>query len=148
MSSNTSNNSLPVAPSGIAQLRKASDNQIQTLNSQPPTIIANNDTMNLDDFILPTSIGTPAGLSPSPSGEKMANSATGATAIPIRRHVNPNDQDLHISRASMPVHANNARGEAEFGYVQRHVRKTSIDERRVSGNRANATPVRLSRTER
>ena len=141
-------NTLSVAPSGIAQLRKASDNQLHTLNSQPPALVQNNDTMNLDDFILPTSIGTPAGLSPSPSGEKMANSATGPTAIPIRRHANPNDQELHISRASMPVHHNNARNEAEFGYVQRHVRKTSIDERRVSGNRANATPVRLSRTER
>jgi GATA-binding protein len=131
-------NTLSVAPSGIAQLRKASDNQVHTLNSQPhPTIIANNDTMNLDDFILPTSIGTPAGLSPSPSGEKMAGSAiAGSTAIPIRRHATPNDHELHISRASMPVHANNnARSDAEFGYVQRHVRKTSIDERRVRKSR-------------
>ena len=144
-----SSNNLSPAPSGIAQLRKASDHQVHTLASQqPPTIVANNDTMNLDDFILPTSIGTPAGLSPSPSGEKMANSAVGAaTAIPIRKHGNPNDQELHISRASMPVHQNAARGDSEFGYVQRHVRKTSIDERRVR-NRANATPVRLSRTER
>lgn len=144
-----SNNCLSPAPSGIAQLRKASDSQVHTLASQQvPTIVASNETMNLDDFILPTSIGTPAGLSPSPSGEKMANSAIGVpVGIPIRRHASPNDQELHISRASMPVHHNNARSDTEFGYVQRHVRKTSIDERRVR-NRANATLVRLSRTER
>jgi GATA-binding protein len=143
MQNNT--NGLSVAPSGIAQLRKASDNQIHTLNAQPPTIIANNDTMNLDDFILPTSIGTPSGLSPSPSGEKMLNSAVGAShSIPIRKSVNPMEQELHLSRASMPVHQVVTQNEAEFGYVQRHVRKTSIDERRVSENRANTTLVRLS----
>jgi GATA-binding protein len=127
-----SNSHHPAAPSGIAQLRKASDNRVHSLTPEHPIILANNDTMNLDDFIMPTSIGTPAGLSPSPSGEKMANSATSGTiGIPIRRTSNMNDQELYISRASMPVNPQNNRSENDFGYVQRHVRKTSIDERRV-----------------
>jgi GATA-binding protein len=62
----------------------------------------------------------------------MANSATlGSVGIPIRRQSNMNDQDLHISRATMPVNQHLTEPETEFGYVQRHVRKTSIDERRV-----------------
>ncbi|KAE9985361.1 hypothetical protein EG328_007614 [Venturia inaequalis] len=111
-------------PSGIAQLRKASD------YSSVPTLTANHshDPMNLDDFIIPTSIGTPAGLSPSPSAEKMALSANAvASAIPIRRQSQIHDD--HLSRASAPVVPPDVRREPEFGYVQRHVRKTSIDER-------------------
>lgn len=119
-----------MGPSGIAQLRKASDQIVPTQQQQPPTITnSNNDPMNLDDFILPTSIGTPAGLSPSPSAEKMANSI--APGIPIRKQNQLLDQDLHISRASAPIVPPHIRRETEFAYVQRHVRKTSIDERRV-----------------
>lgn len=112
------------APSGIAQLRKASD---EAANQQ-----TNIDPMNLDDFILPTSIASPAGLSPSPSGEKIASSENAAaSAIPIRKQ-NQVEEGLHISRASAPAFPRPIRREDEFGYVQRHVRKTSIDERRVS----------------
>jgi len=81
--------------------------------------------MNLDDFLHPSSIASPVGLSPSPSGEKMLHSST---AIPIRKVFNL-DQPDHLSRTA-PLSAP-LRSEAEFGYVQRHVRKTSIDERRV-----------------
>ena len=56
----------------------------------------------------------------------MLNSST---AIPIRKVFNL-DQPGHLSRTA-PLSAP-LRSEAEFGYVQRHVRKTSIDERRVS----------------
>lgn len=117
-------------PSGIAQLRKASDLAVPTLVPPPPMITSNNhDPMNLDDFILPSSIGTPAGMSPSPSAEKMGNSI--APAIPIRKQNQLLDQDMHLSRASAPIVPPNVRREGEFGYVRRHVRKTSIDERRV-----------------
>jgi GATA-binding protein len=121
------------APSGIAQLRKASDQSSHTLGRGPgPTITTNNnnnDAMNLDDFIMPTSIGTPAGLSPSPSAEKMQSS--GGSAIPIRKQGHLLEQDMHISRASAPSVQPKFPRENEFGYVRRHVRKTSIDERRV-----------------
>jgi GATA-binding protein, other eukaryote len=122
------------APSGIAQLRKASDYSSASMGHTPMITTNNNhDPMNLDDFIIPTSIGTPAGLSPSPSTEKMAHSANAvASAIPIRRQSQMSAQDDHMSRASAPVIPPNIRKEPEFGYVQRHVRKTSIDERRVS----------------
>jgi GATA-binding protein len=84
--------------------------------------------MNLDDFLVPHSIASPAALSPSPSGEKMMNSST---AIPIRKQILTSDpSSSHLSRTA-PIVAP-IRREAEFGYVQRHVRKTSIDERRVS----------------
>lgn len=123
--------------SGIAQLRKTSDQSAPSNNNSssnhvnPPTITNNNnnDPMNIDDFILPTSIGTPAGLSPSPSAEKMNNSM--AAGIPIRKQSQLLDDGLHISRASAPSQPPNVPKESEFGYVRRHVRKTSIDERRV-----------------
>lgn len=122
--------STPV-PSGIAQLRQSTDDAAR---QQAQTAVTA-DPMNLDDFILPTSIASPAGLSPSPLGEKMmANSASAvASAIPIRKQSQLGEQDLHISRASAPAIPPTIRKEDEFGYVQRRVRKTSIDERRVCG---------------
>jgi GATA-binding protein len=109
-------------------LRKASDQQLPQVATESLTA----EPMNLDDFLVPTSMASPAGLSPSPSGEKMANSRTAvAAAIPIRRASNL-EQDLKLARTA-PVAAPMRKRETEFGYVQRHVRKTSIDERRVSG---------------
>ncbi|KAF2839782.1 hypothetical protein M501DRAFT_1010815 [Patellaria atrata CBS 101060] len=117
------------APSGIAQLRKSVDQQ----STQP-------DPMNLDDFIFPSSVASPAGLSPSPSSERIASMNATASAIPIRKQNQFNELDFHISRASAPsVPPVGARG-TEFGYVQRHVRKTSIDERRPPKRRADASP--------
>lgn len=111
------------APSGIAQLRKSVDQ-----------VAKNDDHMNLDDFIVPSSIGTPAGISPSPSGEhELSSTATTVSAIPIKQHMRLREEELHISRASAPSMppADGIRSNQEFGYLQRHVRKTSIDERRV-----------------
>ena len=124
---------LKAGPSGIARLRKSSDGAATQHTATPTIVTSNNDPMNLDDFILPTSIASPAGLSPLPSGEKTTTSGgTVASAIPIRKQSNLGDEDLHISRASAPTIPPAIRKEGEFGYVQRHVRKTSIDERRVS----------------
>ena len=94
--------------------------------------------MNLDDFIVPSSIGTPAGVSPDPSSataEQIPSlNATRASAIPIsRRQQQLQAEELHLSRASAPSvsgHPKN-QGGAEFDYVPRNVRKTSVDERRV-----------------
>lgn len=94
--------------------------------------------MNLDEFIVPSSIGTPAGISPTPSASTMADmEAVTATAsgIPInRRQQQIQDEEMNLSRASAPSVGPFEQGRAlnEFGYVPRHVRKTSIDERRVS----------------
>lgn len=93
--------------------------------------------MNLDDFIVPSSIGTPAGISPAPSSnaadfESPATATAGA--IPInKRQQQIQNEELHISRASAPSVPpfEQGRNQSEFDYVPRHVRKTSIDERRV-----------------
>lgn len=87
---------------------------------------------NLDDFIFPENIMTPAAISPSPEFEKkqMPNSSSTsvAAAIPIK----PRKESGHIVIPnSVPVHQHNTRNDDEFNYVQRHFRKTSIDERRV-----------------
>ena len=116
------------APSGIAQLRQSSDQTIKPAQTD--------DAMNLDDFIVPTSIGTPAGISPTPSSTMADIESATATApgIPInRRQQQIQDEDMNLARASAQTKGPFEQGRAnnEFGYVPRHVRKTSIDERRV-----------------
>ena len=112
------------APSGIAQLRKSADQSTGF----------HIDSMNLDDFIFPSNIASPAGLSPSPARETLPSSSNAtASAIPIKKQRELQNQELHLSRASAPsVPPTENRGRNEFGYVQKHIRKTSIDERRVS----------------
>ncbi|KAI1502037.1 hypothetical protein F5X99DRAFT_171096 [Biscogniauxia marginata] len=111
-------------PSGIAQLRKTSD---QTLSQSDP--------MNLDDFIFPENVATPAGLTPSPEtikqeGERSthphAHTHTTA-AIPIKSR-KTSSQHLVPQSVPAPPHQRNR---DEFGYVPRRTRKTSIDERRT-----------------
>lgn len=126
------------APSGIARLRKSVDKQ----REKPATTA---DQMNLDDFIFPSSVASPAGLSPSPAADGNSSSVHAtAPTIPIRRHSQMNDdQELHPIRASAPQLPPAIQTNNEFGYVPRHVRKTSIDERRVSGvpRRSRAKPA-------
>ncbi|OAG07130.1 area protein [Paraphaeosphaeria sporulosa] len=130
---------LNTAPSGIAQqLRRSVDQQAHA----PPPPDPN--AMNLDDFIQPSSVGSPAGLppSPSPSQDMRASAATPQTAIPIRKAHQHHEQDLSLAHASAPsvppaLHRDR---DTEFGYVQRRVRKTSIDERRPPKRRAEASP--------
>lgn len=108
-------------PSGIAQLRQSIDVSAEGKKQE---------TMNLDDFILPTSVASPAGgIAPSPAADQSDNAM--ASAIPIRRDGRSQD-DSHLARASAPSVPPTINHTDEFGYVQRHVRKTSIDERRVS----------------
>jgi GATA-binding protein len=91
--------------------------------------------MNIDDFIFADNISTPAGLGMSPSPElakkdtheKSSNAV--ASAIPIKMR---KESAQFAIPQSVPVPHHNPRTNEEFNYVQRHVRKTSIDERRVS----------------
>ncbi|KAH7556448.1 hypothetical protein J3E72DRAFT_33220 [Bipolaris maydis] len=123
------------APSGIAQqLRKSQDQQAQV--HQPAQ-----DAMNLDDFIFPSSVGSPAGLSPPGSNEDAAPFIATAPAIPIRKPHLASDHNLSLARASAPSVPPAISKEDEFGYVPRHVRKTSIDERRPPKRRAEASPL-------
>ncbi|KAK8071031.1 hypothetical protein PG997_011234 [Apiospora hydei] len=114
----TSNN----APSGIAQLRKTSD---QNLHQTEP--------MNLDDFIFSENVATPAGLADTPSPELSTKhledkpAHVSAAAIPIKsRKV----ATQHFVPQSVPVPPHQ-KHQDEFGYVTRHARKTSVDERRT-----------------
>ncbi|KAI9709954.1 MAG: hypothetical protein M1820_003032 [Bogoriella megaspora] len=120
------------APSGIAQLRKSND---QNVASQ-------SDAMNLDDFIFPSNIASPAGLSPSPAHEPLPSSSNAAApAIPIKKQRDMREQELHLARASAPsVPPGDNRAKNEFNYIQKHIRKTSIDERRPPKRRAENSP--------
>ena len=111
------------APSGIAQLRKTVD------NSNEP----HSDPMNLDDFLVPNSIASPAGIAPSPDERSSAVDHTHPSAMPIQsRKVTSHQstESLPVSSGLQPSTVSNRNG--EFDYVQRRLRKTSIDERRVS----------------
>ena len=115
------------APSGIAQLRKSSEQASKNKDEH----------MNLDDFIVPSSIGTPAGVSPDPSASAMDGdtSSQPLSAIPIKlqQRIQSEEYSIAASAPSVPI-LDQSRANQEFAYVPRHVRKTSIDERRVSGD--------------
>lgn len=110
------------SPSGIAQLRKSSEHNM----SQP-------DAMNLDDFIFSDNSTSPGNFA-SPHGDKMtADRASNpmASAIHIKSRKEPSHQGfVPQSVPVQPLHQ--ATQGHEFNYVNRHLRKTSIDDRRVS----------------
>jgi GATA-binding protein len=116
------------APSGIAQqLRKVSTQNV--IPSEPMNI-----DDDMDDFIFSDKLSTPAGIMATPSPEALKQTDekaahASAAAIPIKSR-KPSQQ--HFAPQSVPV-APHPRNQDEFGYVTRHPRKTSIDERRVSG---------------
>ncbi|KAI0010451.1 hypothetical protein F4779DRAFT_577585 [Xylariaceae sp. FL0662B] len=110
------------APSGIAQLRKTSDQNV--LHADP---------MNLDDFIFSENVATPAGLvgTPSPDAIKQEGekpTRTTAAAIPIKSRKGTSSQHLIPQSVPVPPHQ---RHQDEFGYITRHHRKTSIDDSRT-----------------
>lgn len=113
------------APSGIAQqLRKSVDRPVELeLVSEP---------MNLDDFIVPSSIASPAGItSPAPTESLTQNRATQGSAIRITSRNKAAAQiSMNLPPSSMPQSSVALNRSSEFDYVQRRVRKTSIDERR------------------
>ncbi|KAG9238918.1 hypothetical protein BJ875DRAFT_530278 [Amylocarpus encephaloides] len=124
-------------PSGIAQLRKSSDQRtLSNADSQ--------DAMNLDDFIFSDSISTPAGMGISPPSPDMSkkdpdkSSNAVASAIPIKMRKESSSQ--FTIPQSVPANHHNPRHNEEFHYVQRHVRKTSIDERRARKRPADFSP--------
>jgi GATA-binding protein, other eukaryote len=88
--------------------------------------------MNLDDFIVPTSIASPAGLTP-PVTEVSSRSASKTSAVPIKtkkeaQHSTP----APLIPGSVPHPFMQVGRNGEFDYVEKRVRKTSVDEKRVS----------------
>ncbi|KHN98758.1 nitrogen response regulator [Metarhizium album ARSEF 1941] len=116
------------APSGIAQLRKSTE-----INAA-----AGADAMNLDDFIYSENVATPSGLmSPPPAPRRESACALSASGIPIKTR-KPSSSSNHFVPQSVPHYQRT--GNNEFNYVQRHQRKTSIDERRNRKRPANFSP--------
>ncbi|MCJ1476118.1 hypothetical protein MMC13_004783 [Lambiella insularis] len=106
------------APSGIAQMRNAND----------ATDVLQSDPMNLDDFIFPASIASPSDPSPSPPRDHVS-----VSAIPIKsRKALQAQSHPTFPPASAPAPPQNHHRGHEFDYVRRHVRKTSIDDRKAS----------------
>lgn len=120
-------------PSGIAQLRQATKGNS---NNNTDSASASADFMNLDDFIVPSSIGSPAGIEtlPASSDHKIASQSHSVTqsGIPIKARKDQNASQAPLVPASLPHPTQELRRNDEFGYVQRRVRKTSVDERKVS----------------
>jgi GATA-binding protein, other eukaryote len=109
-------------PSGIAQLRKTSEANVP----------AGSDPMNLDDFIVPTSVASPAGL-PTPSSTEHTLSSGPSSlqqqqTVPINAKQRAKLQQSAGPAASVPK--NNADFHSRFDGIPKRVRKTSIDERR------------------
>ncbi|KAF7541049.1 hypothetical protein G7Z17_g12058 [Cylindrodendrum hubeiense] len=115
------------APSGIAQLRKSSENNM-----------AQSDAMNLDDFIFSDSAATPINF-PSPQApERPDDKSAHSMAIPIKSRKELSHHFVPQS-VPVPVHHHHAQNN-EFDYVNRHLRKTSIDDRRTRKRPANFSP--------
>jgi GATA-binding protein, other eukaryote len=90
------------------------------------------DPMNLDEFILPTSIATPAGLTP-PIHEHQPSATCKSAAVPINtKKLQDSASSSALVPGSVPQPLSRLNRSSEFGYVQRRVRKTSVDERMVS----------------
>ena len=110
------------APGGIARLRRSIDASADTPN----------DPMNLDDFIVPNSVASPAGIL-TPSSTDNASSVNFAHPGSTSRHAKAKPQ-LHIPSqlppSSLPKSSVAPNRAADFDYVRKRVRKTSIDERR------------------
>lgn len=88
--------------------------------------------MNLDDFIVPNSIASPAGLTP-PLPDSSSRSSNKTSALPIKTNKDAqNSTSSTLTPGSVPQPLTQLGRRSEFGYVERRVRKTSVDERKVS----------------
>lgn len=124
------------APSGIAQLRKSSEQMAQQHSNNP-------DAMNIDDFIFSENAATPAGISLSPQPSTKTAEFQKPTGIPIKSHkdqahahAEQTQNQQQFVPQSVPEHHQNP----EFNYIKRHQRKTSIDERRTRKRPADFSP--------
>lgn len=89
------------------------------------------DSMNLEEFIHPTSIGSPAAATSNPSeqGQPMATDSSSHTGMTGGNATALQQQSARTSIARTSGASTSTT--PDFGYVQRHVRKTSMDDRKV-----------------
>ena len=112
----------PSGPSGIAlQLRGSVDRGVSETR---------NDTMNLDDYIVSSSMASPTATMTETIMDHVGEETQHPAAVPITRR----SRQTVAPAASMPKHVHVKKNTGEFDYVQRRVRKTSIDDRSVSSN--------------
>lgn len=83
--------------------------------------------MNIDDFVFSDQAGTPAGIE-SPLGAGFDGTNGQGMPIKNRKESNANQAEQFVP-TSVP---HQREGNDEFGYIKRHQRKTSIDDRQVS----------------
>lgn len=92
--------------------------------------------MSLDDFIDSSHGSASSGLAATtPEAGKPDSASTNAisSAIPINKsRKNEVATQSQFNPQSVPAAAQRGRMDNEFGYLKRHHRKTSIDDRRVS----------------
>ncbi|KAL1891933.1 Sodium- and chloride-dependent GABA transporter 1 [Sporothrix stenoceras] len=139
------------APSGIAQLRKSSEQSMLFQNNNQQHMYgmpgSSNDPMSMDDFIDPRNVASPAdgsamtldaagGMMIPGSKDHHSSAHAVAGAIPIKSRREPGKPFVP---QSVPV-AQHQVGQDEFAYVTRHHRKTSIDDRRTRKRPANFSP--------
>jgi GATA-binding protein len=87
--------------------------------------------MNLDDFLVTDNMPTPHAHESGMKQTEERPSHSASSAIPINKSRKDSAQQQTFVPQSVPVPAHRQRLQDEFGYVARHVRKTSIDEARV-----------------
>ncbi|KAK2818385.1 hypothetical protein FQN49_007954, partial [Arthroderma sp. PD_2] len=99
--------------------------------------VGSSEPMNLDAFMAPSSsISSPTGFSPS-----LSDGHAVASAIPIRNAKDEHQSPMGmVMPASLPHHPHVGTQTNEFGYVQRRVRKTSVDERIARKRPAESSP--------
>jgi GATA-binding protein len=120
------------APSGIAQLRKTSEHN--GMNSV--------DAMNIDDFIFSDNSMMTDTMSPQPISKMIGKSMNGAIPIKSRKEQQQQQHTGLFVPQSVPVSQQHQASRDEFNYVNRHHRKTSIDERLVSPHSPLLLPLR------
>lgn len=89
--------------------------------------------MNLDEFIVPSSVASPAALvTPAPVEGVDSRRIVQRAAAPIpKASKHQKTPVMDTPAASMPRNMASRSRNGEFDYVQRRLRKTSIDERMV-----------------
>lgn len=120
------------APSGIAQLRKSSEQKVAQLEQPEP--------MNLDDHVFAEKVTTPPVVREAGRPAEAKSTHSVASAIPIKSR-NKEPASHQLIPQSVPVPPHHQTGKDEFGYVTRHHRKTSIDDRRVRVPDRNIRPA-------
>lgn len=93
----------------------------------------NPDQMNIDEFIFPEQAASPSAFA-SPQMPSSASTATAGQTSSIAIQQQPRSEGLgsaFVPQSVPDAPHHQRRGNSEFNYVQRRVRKTSIDERQV-----------------